>query len=234
MAKNMNELIERLRGGLIVSCQAPEDSPLNDPLVISAMALAAERHGAAAVRINGPDNIAATRQRVSIPIIGIEKVVSESSPVYITPTFEVAERVRASGADIIALDATGRPRPDGDRIEDLVSRIQGRLGLPVMADIATIEEGLFVADWGADLIATTLCGYTEETKGESLPAFSLLQGLVRRTSQIPIVCEGGVASPEQAERAFELGAFAVVVGTAITGIDRLIDPFIAVAPRHAR
>lgn len=228
----MIDIIEKLRGGLIVSCQAPEDSPLNDPHVISAMALAAERHGAAAVRINGPANIAATRQRVSIPIIGIEKVVSPNSPVYITPTFEVAERLQASGADLIALDATARPRPDGDRIEDLVSRIQGRLALPVMADISTLEEGLFVADWGADLIATTLCGYTDETRGESLPALGLVQALARRAGGVPIVCEGGIAKPEQVERAFDLGAFAVVVGTAITGIDRLVDPFIAAAPRR--
>lgn len=225
----MNSNIERLRGGLIVSCQAPEGSPLNDPQVISAMALAAERNGAVGVRINGPANIRATRVLVSIPIIGIEKVVSPGSPVYITPTFEVAERLKASGADIIALDGTGRPRPDGDRIEDLISRIQSRLELPVMADIATLDEGLFVADWGADIVATTLCGYTDETRGESLPALDLTQALSRRLDQ-PVICEGGIATPHDLERAFNAGAFAVVVGTAITGIDRLIRNFIEAIP----
>ncbi|MFZ4794396.1 MAG: N-acetylmannosamine-6-phosphate 2-epimerase [Blastocatellia bacterium] len=225
----MNNNIESLRGGLIVSCQAPEGSPLNDPRVISAMALAAERNGAVGVRINGPANIRATRELVSIPIIGIEKVVSPGSPVYITPTFEVAERLRASGADIIAIDGTGRPRPNGERIEDLISRIQSRLELPVMADIATLDEGLFVADWGADIVATTLCGYTEETRGESLPALDLTQALSRRLDQ-PVICEGGVASPHDLERAFNAGAFAVVVGTAITGIDRLIRNFIEAIP----
>jgi N-acylglucosamine-6-phosphate 2-epimerase len=225
----MNSNIERLRGGLIVSCQAPEGSPLNDPQVIGAMALAAERNGAVGVRINGPANIRATRALVSIPIIGIEKVVSPGSPVYITPTFEVAERLKASGADIIALDGTGRPRPNGERIEDLISRIQSRLELPVMADIATLDEGLFVADWGADIVATTLCGYTDETKGESLPALDLTQALSRRLDQ-PVICEGGIATPHDLERAFNAGAFAVVVGTAITGIDRLIRNFIEAIP----
>lgn len=227
----MTQIIEKLRGGLIVSCQAPEDSPLNDPYVISAMALAAERHGAVGVRINGPENIRATRQRVSIPIIGIEKVVSEESPVYITPTFAAAERLKTSGADIIALDATRRPRPDGDKIEDLISRIQGRLELPVMADIATLEEGLFVSDWGADIVATTLCGYTEETRGEDLPAFGLLQSLTKRLD-VPVICEGGLGTPDDVERAFDIGAFAVVVGTAITGIDQLVKNFVAAAPAH--
>jgi len=225
----MNNNIESLRGGLIVSCQAPEGSPLNDPRVISAMALAAERNGAVGVRINGPANIRATRELVSIPIIGIEKVVSPGSAVYITPTFEVAERLRASGADIIAIDGTGRPRPNGERIEDLISRIQSRLELPVMADIATLDEGLFVADWGADIVATTLCGYTEETRGESLPALDLTQALSRRLDQ-PVICEGGIATPHDLERAFNAGAFAVVVGTAITGIDRLIRNFIEAIP----
>lgn len=225
----MNNNIESLRGGLIVSCQAPADSPLNDPRVISAMALAAERNGAVGVRINGPANIRATRELVSIPIIGIEKVVSPGSNVYITPTFEVAERLRDSGADIIALDGTGRPRPNGERIEDLISRIQSRLELPVMADIATLDEGLFVADWGADIVATTLCGYTEETSGEALPALDLVEALARRLDQ-PVICEGGVASPHDLQRAFNSGAFAVVVGTAITGIDQLIRNFIEAIP----
>ena len=156
-------------------------------------------------------------------------MVSPGSNVYITPTFEVAERLRDSGADIIALDGTGRPRPNGERIEDLISRIQSRLELPVMADIATLDEGLFVADWGADIVATTLCGYTEETSGEALPALDLVEALARRLDQ-PVICEGGVASPHDLQRAFNSGAFAVVVGTAITGIDQLIRNFIEAIP----
>jgi len=228
----MNKLIESLRSGLIVSCQAPDGSPLNDPRIISAMALAASNHGAVAVRINGEANIRATRERVTIPIIGIQKVVTPGYPVYITPTYEVAARLKESGADLIALDGTSRPRPHGEKIEDLISRIQGSLGLPVMADIATLEEGLFVAEWGADLVATTLCGYTEETQGVELPALELVNNLSRRI-EVPVVCEGGVASPRAMVEAFEEGAFAVVVGTAITGVDRLLELFIRELPTQA-
>lgn len=228
----MNKLIESLRSGLIVSCQAPDGSPLNDPRIISAMALAASNHGAVAVRINGEANIRATRERVTIPIIGIQKVVTPGYPVYITPTYDVAARLKESGADLIALDGTSRPRPHGEKIEDLISRIQGSLGLPVMADIATLEEGLFVAEWGADLVATTLCGYTEETQGVELPALELVNNLSRRI-EVPVVCEGGVASPRAMVEAFEEGAFAVVVGTAITGVDRLLELFIRELPTQA-
>lgn len=222
---------ESLRGGLIVSCQAPTDSPLNDPSVISAMALTAEQQGAIGVRLNGPMNIAAARARITVPVIGIEKVVTVGSEVYITPTFAVAERVAASGADIIAVDATQRTRPHGERLETLIARIREGLNLPVMADIATFEEGLRAAEFGADIIATTLCGYTKETEGGSLPACDLLKRLATNIN-LPIICEGGVASPQDVRRAFDCGAFAVVVGTAITGITQLVKNFVAATPRE--
>ena len=217
--------LERLRGKLIVSCQAPFGSPLNEPAIISAMALTAEQEGAAGVRLNYLANIQAARQRISIPIIGIEKVVTDGFDVYITPTFSIAEQLAQSGADIIALDATRRPRPNGEIIEALIPRIRKNLQRPVMADIATFEEGLFAADCGADIVATTLCGYTAESQGASLPALNLLENLARRLP-VPIICEGGVASPEDLRRAFDAGAFAVVVGTAITGINQLVQQFV--------
>ena len=224
--------IEQLRGGLIVSCQAPTGSPLDDPLVISAMALTAEQQGAVGVRLNGAANIAAARARIQIPMLGIEKIVTDSSDVYITPTFAVAERIAQSGADIIALDATRRPRPGGEKIEQLIRRIREELRKPVMADIATVEEALFAADCGADLIATTLCGYTEETKQISLPAFTLLETLAAQL-RVPVICEGGVAAPSDVQRVFQCGAFAVVVGTAITGITQLVKNFVAALPVNA-
>lgn len=223
-------LIEHLRGGLIVSCQAPADSPLNDPHVISAMALTAEQQGAVGVRLNGPAHISAARSRIKIPIIGIEKVVTPNSEVYITPTFAVAEQVVRSGADLIALDATRRERPGQEKIEALIRRLREELKISVIADVATFEEGLFAADCGADIVATTLCGYTRDTAGTQLPAFELLEKLASRLD-VPVICEGGIASPENCRHAFECGAFAVVVGTAITGITQLIKNFIAVAPR---
>lgn len=224
--------IEQLRGGLIVSCQAPTGAPLDDPFIISAMALTAEQQGAVGVRLNGAAHIAAARARLTLPIIGIEKVVLEGSAVYITPTFAVAERVARSGADIIALDATGHTRPNGEKIARLMRRIRDDLQKPVLADIATFDEALFAAEWGADMVATTLCGYTQETSGVTLPALALLEKLATRLP-LPIICEGGVASPENVRQAFDCGAFAVVVGTAITGITQLVKNFVAATP-HIR
>jgi N-acylglucosamine-6-phosphate 2-epimerase len=225
----MNPHLESLRGGLIVSCQAPAGSPLHDAYIISAMALAAERSGAAGVRINTPPHIAATKLRVRVPIIGIEKVVAEESEVYITPTFEVARRVAEAGAAIVAVDATRRPRPGGERIETLIPRIQGELDRPVMADIAAFDEGLHAADCGAAVVATTLCGYTAGSRGTAVPAFDLLEALARRL-HTPVICEGGIASPADVRRAFDCGAFAVVAGTAITGVGALTQTFAAASP----
>lgn len=226
----IEQLLEQWRGGLIVSCQAPTDSPLNQPHVIAAMALTAAQQRAVGVRLNGTANIAAARAQLTIPIIGIEKVVTAGSDVYITPTFAVAERIAQSGADIIALDATRRPRPNDENIVALIPRIQTELKKIVMADVATLDEGLFAADCGADIVATTLCGYTKESAGTSLPALDLLTTLATRL-HVPVICEGGVAAPEDLQRAFAAGAYAVVVGTAITGITQLVQNFVAATPR---
>ncbi len=221
-----NPEIEKLRGGLIVSCQAPQGSPLDDAQIIAALALTAEQNGAAGVRINSAAHVAATTARVRFPIIGIEKVVSDASDVYITPTFEEASQLASSGAGIVAMDATRRPRPRGERLEDLIRRIQEELRRPVMADVATFDEGLYAADCGAAIVATTLCGYTAESRDTPLPALALLEQLANRLT-VPVICEGGVGSPEQVRQAFDCGAFAVVVGTAITGAGSLVERFVA-------
>jgi N-acylglucosamine-6-phosphate 2-epimerase len=227
MAELLNERLRaQLQGGLIVSCQAPAGSPLDDPYIISALALAAEQHGAAGVRIKQPEQIAATRARVRVPIIGLDKVDFADSPVYITPTFEIARRIAESGADIVALDATRRRRPNGKTLESLIQRVRTELKKPVLADVATLDEGLYAVDCGADIVATTLCGYTEESKGTPLPALNLLKRLATKL-RVPVVCEGGVSSPEEMKAAFACGAFAVVVGTAITGVGQLVEKFVA-------
>jgi N-acylglucosamine-6-phosphate 2-epimerase len=226
----MREVIERLRGGLIISCQAPAGSPLDDAYIIGALALTAEQQGAAGVRLNGAGHVAEARRRVSVPVVGLEKVVTPGSDVYITPTFEVARRLAASGADVIALDATPRPRPHGETAAELIRRMKEELSCPVMADVDTFDAGLRAADWGADIVATTLCGYTAESKGERLPALDLVSRLAARLS-VPVVSEGGVASPEDVRRAFDGGAFAVVVGTAITGVAQLAARFVAATRR---
>ncbi len=226
----MLSLLESLRNGLIVSCQAPAGTPLNDPYIISALALTAEQNGAVAVRIRQADQIAATRARATLPIIGLDKIDYADSPVYITPTFEDAARIAASGADIVAVDATLRVRPRGEKLDELLRYVRETLGKPVMADVATFEEGLYAAECGADVIATTLCGYTAESAGANLPALDLVARLATRLS-VPVICEGGVSSPAQVKAAFDAGAFAVVVGGAITGIDKLVQQFVAATHR---
>lgn len=223
----------QLQGGLIVSCQAPIGSPLDEPYIISALALTAEQHGAVGVRIKQPAQIAAVRARVRVPIIGLDKVEFAASPVYLTPTFEIARRVAASGADIVALDATRRQRPNGETLEGLIERVRTELQKPVLADVATFEEGLYAAECGADLVATTLCGYTEESKGARLPALALLERLAAAL-RVPVICEGGVNSPEEVKAAFACGAFAVVVGAAITGIGQLVEKFVTASGKLQR
>jgi N-acylglucosamine-6-phosphate 2-epimerase len=226
---NQPDPIAALHKGLIVSCQAPQGSPLSRPQIIAALSLAAERSGAAAVRINGASNIREVRRRVRVPIIGIEKQPVADTPVYITPTFASLRRVLKSGADIVALDGTGRRRPGGQSLAEIIRRAKLELGATIMADVATVEEGLSAAELGADVVATTLHGYTRATGRCEEPAFDVLSQLVRQ-SRVPVILEGRLRSPADVRRAFELGAFAVVVGTAITGIEWLVREFAAATP----
>ena len=219
-------ILAQLNGGLIVSCQAPADSPLHHPTVIAAMAEAAVQRGAIAVRIDSPAHIAAVRQRVTVPIIGLWKQISPDSEVYITPQFHHAQAVADAGADVIAIDATTRDRPGGETLADLVQRIHDDLNRPVMADIDTLASAQAAIAAGADLLGTTLYGYTPDTHQSKPPGFDLLRNLVA-TFSVPCICEGGIASPAAAQKALELGASAVVVGTAITGIDRLVEQYCA-------
>lgn len=228
-----SKTISKLKNGLIVSCQAPPHSPLNQPNIIAAMARVAEQRGAVGVRINGGRNIRAVCQSVDIALIGIEKQQFDESPVYITPTWESVRRVYRAGADIIALDCTDRPRPGGQSLAKTIQRAREQFNVPLMADIATLEEGLAAVDLGVDLVATTLYGYTEETKAWRGPGFTLLDNLVRQ-AKVPVIVEGRIHTPEQLRQAFELGAHAVVVGTAITNLDWLVQRFIEETPRKKK
>jgi N-acylglucosamine-6-phosphate 2-epimerase len=193
--------------------------------VIAAMAAAAVQRGAVGVRIDSPAQIAAVRAQLSQPIIGLWKQVLPPSPVYITPQFHHAAAVVAAGSDLVAIDATDRPRPGGETLPELIDQIHQQLGRPVMADIDTLENALKAVEAGADCIGTTLFGYTEATQQQKPPGLDLLAALVE-LCPVPIICEGGVASPAQAFQALNLGAYAVVVGTAITGIDSLTRNYV--------
>jgi N-acylglucosamine-6-phosphate 2-epimerase len=214
--------------GLIVSVQAPEGSPLRDPAVIAAMAEASLRNGASGVRLESPEHIGAVRRRCpEALIVGLWKRTHPDSPVYITPGWEEIRAVWAAGADVVALDATGRRRPGGAALAALVERARAELGAPLMADVDSVADGLEAARLGCAWVGTTLYGYTEATAAERPPAWDLLpplrQGLPAGTG---LICEGGIASPQQAARALALGADAVVVGTAITGVDLQVSAYV--------
>ena len=211
--------------GLIVSCQAPVNSPLHDPYVISAMAQAAVNNGAVAVRIDTPSHIQAVREKVQVPIIGLWKQVITGSDVYITPQFHHAVAVSEAGADIIAIDATTRYRPGDEKLADIITLIHQQLNKPVMADVDTYEAAQLAVNAGADIVGTTLFGYTTATQNFSPPGWELLTQIVENLDTF-VICEGGVSSPEMVRKALDLGANAVVVGGAITGIDLLVKAYV--------
>jgi len=233
LKSKIENLKSQIEGGLIVSCQAPSHSPLAVPEIIAALARTAERNGAIGVRIDSPEHIRAVRQTVVVPILGIYKIVSASSEVYITPTFSAAEEIAAAGADVIAIDATWRRRPNGESLAEIVSRIKNELRLPVMADVSTLEEGLNAVEiLEVDLVGTTLSGYTEATRNLTKPDFELVEKLAEKIA-VPVICEGRLRSADDVRRAFDCGAFAVVVGGAITGIDALVEQFVSATPTRS-
>ena len=150
---------------LIVSCQAPDGDPFGEPDSMARFARAAALGGAAGIRTNGPDDIAAIRQAVSLPIIGIQKRLQADGRILITPDLEDARKLVAAGADIIALDCTARGQRFG--AVERVRQIHGQLGVPVMADIATVEEAVTAAAAGADLVASTMRGVSPVMSGTS-------------------------------------------------------------------
>lgn len=223
----MNSLIQSLQHRLIISCQAPADSPLHQPEMIAAIAQACVNQGAVALRIDSPAHIKAIRKHLpDIPIIGLWKRTFPDSEVYITPRLEDALAVVEAGADIVAIDATARPRHGGETLADIIQGIHTRTNTPVMADLDTYPNAAIAVQAGADILGTTLYGYTGETKHLTPPGFELLTQLIQNFD-VPTICEGGIHTPEMMLKAFELGADSVVVGTAITGIDLLAQKFIS-------
>ena len=208
------DALTRIKDGLIVSCQAEDGSPFFQPDSMARFAMAAELGGAVGIRAKEPD-IRAVKDSCSLPVIGIDKVYLEGFEVYITPRFEDAERIAAAGADIIALDCTPRARPGGVTMEELVRRIEEELKLPVMADIATLEEAVAAEKAGAAVVATTMSGYTAYSPPREAPDFDLLEAVIRAVA-VPVIAEGHIFTLAEARACLALGAWAIVIGTAIT------------------
>jgi N-acylglucosamine-6-phosphate 2-epimerase len=193
---------------------------------MAAMARAAAAGGAVAIRANGPQDIAAIRSVVALPIIGIYKVDLPGLGIRITPDIEHARAVAAAGASIIALDATDRARPDGMDAADRIALVRRETRLPVMADVSSLEEGLMAEAAGADLVATTLAGYTNGLPASAGPDLNLVAELAPRL-RVPLIAEGRISTPEEAAMAIAMGAYAVVVGHAITRPESITARFVA-------
>lgn len=203
-------------GRLIVSCQAWDGHPLRDTAALTRMAQAAVKGGAAAIRcggVGGTPDIASIAAVVDVPVVGLTKDGTEG--VYITPTVAAARSVVEAGADVVAIDATDRPRPDGLVFADSVRAVHD-LDRLVMADVSTLAEGLAAAEAGADVIATTLSGYTPASPKTEGPDLALVRALREALPGALLIAEGRYHSPAQAAAALEAGATSVVVGTAIT------------------
>lgn len=186
---------------------------MRDPDTMARVAMAARDGGAAGIRAQGLDDIGRIRSAVDLPLIGLVK--EGSTGVVITPTSALALAVVRAGADIVAVDATGRPRPDGGTLADLVRAVHEETGRLVMADVSTRDEGLAAQDAGADLVGTTLSGYTPHSPRTEGPDLDLVERLAGELD-LPVLAEGRIHHPEQVAEALGRGAFAVVVGTAIT------------------
>lgn len=220
------EIIQALKGRLIVSCQAREEDPLNSIDTLSRMAASVLRGGAAGLRAQGADNIRAFRELTNLPLIGLIKRYDERGDVYITPDFRCACSVSDAGADIIALDCTHRRLQEAEPWPGIIYRIHKELGKAVCADIATLEDALAAQEAGAEMVATTLYGYTAETVGQREVSWELVESLVHSLN-VPVIVEGHVTRPEEVRKALALGAHAVVVGSAITSPESITARFVA-------
>ncbi|MEC0090121.1 N-acetylmannosamine-6-phosphate 2-epimerase [Paenibacillus macquariensis] len=211
-----NNVLNKIKGKLVVSCQALPEEPLHSPFIMGRMAYAAYLGGASGIRANSVEDIKEIKTVVDLPIIGIIKRVYEGSDVFITPTLKEVDDLYREGVDIIAMDATDRIRPDGTTISELFPRLREAYKDQLfMADCSTYEEALKAVELGFDCIGTTLSGFTEATRGKILPDFEMVEKLVN-TISMPVIAEGGVSTPEELKRMFDLGVYSSVVGSAIT------------------
>lgn len=223
-------VLDKLKGKLIVSCQALPDEPLHSSFIMGRMAKAAEAGGASGIRAQSVVDINEITKECSLPIIGIIKVQYEDSDIYITPTQKEVKELLTTKCEIIALDATCRKRPNDEKCENLVKLIHenGRLA---MADCSTYEECLEAEKMGFDIISTTLCGYTPYSTKFDGPDFELLKKCVD-TLKVPVIAEGKINTPEDLKKVFEYcGVFSAVVGGAITRPKEITERFVNILNR---
>lgn len=219
------DVLKKIKGGLIVSCQARKGWPMYGAEIMAAFALAAKKGGAVGIRATGKENIKAIKASVDLPIIGINKIFG-NYPVYITPTYESAKEILEIGIDIIALDATNRERPNNESFCEIIKKIRKYYpSVLIMAEISTLEEARNASLMDVDIISTTLCGYTEESKNNDGVNFELIKNICKITN-LPVIAEGKIRNEEDAVKAINSGAFAIVVGTSITRPEIITERYV--------
>lgn len=212
------ELFDKIKGKIIVSCQAVPGEPLyvEEKSIMYLMARAAKRAGSPAIRTSSIRDVIAIKEETGLPVIGLVKIQYEGFESYITPTMKEVDDLVAAGSDVIALDCTNQKRGDGKTISEFVTEVRSKYPEAIlMADISTFEEGVNAWKLGVDMVGTTMSGYTAYSPKLSCPDYELVKRLVE-TVDIPVIGEGRVHSPQQAVEMLDAGAFAVVVGGAIT------------------
>lgn len=210
------KILEQIKGGLIVSCQALKSEPLYGSEYMAKMAWAAYLGGAVGIRANTIVDIKAIKETVDLPIIGIIKAEYDDSDVYITPTIDEVDRLVEAGCEIIATDATKRLRPNGVSLEAFFTEVRKKYPHQLfMADTSSFEEGKLAEELGFDLIGTTMSGYTPYTKERILPDCELIQKYSTELNT-PVIAEGGIWCPQDLKNVYKAGAFSAVCGTAIT------------------
>ena len=223
------ELFERRKGKVIVSCQAVPGEPLyvEEKSVMYLMARAAKQAGTPMIRTSSIRDVIAIKEETGLPVIGLVKVQYEGFESYITPTMKEVDDLVAAGSDIIALDCTQQKRGDGKTISEFITEVRTKYPDAVlMADISTYEEGINAWKLGMDIVGTTMSGYTSYTEKTDGPDYELVKRLVAAVD-IPVIGEGRVHYPQQAVEMLDAGAFAVVVGGAITRPLEIAQRFIS-------
>ena len=231
----MQEVIEKIKNKIIVSVQAEGSEPLNKSEHLLAISQSVINGGAGGLRLCGVKNIKYIKKEINVPIIGLAKL--EPTPfnyldsVYITATMKDLEDLLKTGIEFIAIDGTNRPRADNSTLKDQIELIKNTDGVAI-CDVATFNEGIQAIKLGADIVSTTLSGYTKETryKVNEGPDFNLLGELIEGTDT-PIIMEGRIWEPNHVKQAFEIGAFAVVIGTAITRPHVITKRFVSALPQ---
>lgn len=229
-------MTDRLKNKLIVSVQAQGNEPLNKPEHLLAISQSVINGGAGALRLCGIDNIKHIKKNVSVPVIGLTKLeptpINWLDKVYITATLKDLKELLKTGIEFIAIDGTNRKREDDSSLKDQISLIKEE-GRNVIADVSTFEEGIYASELGADIISTTLSGYTKETryKANDGPDFELLSELTEEIST-PVILEGRIWELEDVKESFKIGAHAVVIGTAITRPQVITKRFITSLPHN--